>query len=120
MTEGAEAVRDGQDGASDNQFTKGVHDLCFSFDIQIGSWLVKEQDRCVTQDSASNSQTLLLTCGEVVALFTHDSIIAMGQTHNHIVNVGFFGSFDDFFNSSLWTSNLDIFTDGALKEDRIL
>ena len=78
MAEGTEAMRDSEDGAPDDEFAEGMHDLSFGFDIEIGGWFVEEQNRCVTQDGTSNSEALFLTGGEVAALFTDDSIIAIG------------------------------------------
>src|SRR5712692_8601368 len=74
----AQAMRDHQYRASNNQLIQGVHDLGFSLDIQARRRFIQDKDRRITQYRARNRQALALSTGKILSLFLHHSIVAIG------------------------------------------
>src|SRR6266487_3081594 len=81
---------------------------------------IKESSARITSDGASDGQALPLSAGEVLSLFTHQSVIPIRQAYDRLVHLRFLGCVNNICLAGSWTANLDIFTDGALKEHRVL
>src|SRR6266566_2579141 len=97
-----------------------MHNLRFHLDIQVCRWFVEDENGGIAQDGASNSQALALASREIVTLFAYDSFIATGQAYDVLVNIGFIRGIDDLFQRGPRATDLDIFTDSAFEEHRLL
>src|SRR5207302_6937794 len=80
VTKCAEPMGDHDHSAPDNQGIQRTHHLGLSLDIQGCCRLVQNQERCITQDSACDGQSLPLPTGKVLPLLTYEGIIAIRQT----------------------------------------
>ena len=113
-------MRDHDHRAIHDQLVQRVHDLGLGLNVEGGSGLVEDQDGGVAQESAGNGNTLPLTAGEVLALLTYGGIVAFRQVHDGLVDIGFFGDFNDLLDAGSGLADGDILANGALKEDRVL
>src|SRR5579884_869047 len=120
LAQRAETVRYRQYCASAYQGVQRIHDLGFRFNIQVGRRLVENQYWRIAQDGTRDGKTLLLSSREVAALLAHYRVISIRQSSDHFMNVGFDRSCYDLFQRCSWTTNLNVFTYGAFKEDGIL
>ena len=120
ITQGTEAVRDHDHRAIHDQLVQRVHDLGLGLNVEGCSGLVEDQDGGVAQESTGNGNPLPLTTGEVLALLTYGGIVAFRQVYDGLVDIGFFGDFNDLLHAGSGLADGDVLANGTLKEDRVL
>ncbi len=125
LRNGAEAVRDGDDGFVLHQrvqiFLNGMLDLA----IQRGGSFIHNKDWCVFEDEACDGDTLALATGEFDPAFSYLAGVAgvavlIGQREDEIVRVGHFGGGDDLLFGSIRAAIGDVGADGAVEQGGIL
>ena len=94
--------------------------LPFRFHIHAGSGIVKNQDGRVDQHGAGNGQALALAAGQSAAAFPHPGIIAIGQVHYLVVQLGDFGGVDNVRLGGVGHPVGNVVPDGGVKEKNIL
>ena len=71
----AQAVRDGDGGASGHQFVQGVLNQHFGLRIKAGSGFIQHQYRRVLQNGAGNGDALALAAGKFDSSFSHQCFV---------------------------------------------
>src|SRR5438477_12825357 len=97
-----------------------MQDFGLSLNIQGGSRLVQDENRSITQNSSCDSHTLPLSTRKILPLFAHQSIILVRQAHDCLMHLRLFRSINNLFSAGTRTPKLNVFTDCALEEHRVL
>ncbi len=111
----AEAVRDHDNSASNNQFFQRVHHL-----IQGGGRFIQDQDGRIAQDGTGDGHTLALAPRQILALFAYFTIISAEIPDDGFVYVGLFRRLDHFIQGRTRLAYGNIFSHCTLKQHRVL
>src|SRR5512142_2262352 len=111
---------DDKAGAVFHQAVHGALDQAFGARINGTGGLVEDQNLRVGQHGAGDGQELHLSLRDVGSLLVQYHVVAIRQGVDKVVDVGGFGSGDDFLVGGVWASVADIFHDGAVIEPGIL
>ena len=97
-----------------------MHNLNLGFDVKGRGRFIKNQDWRVTKNSTSNRYALALSTRQILALFAYQAVVSAQIAQNHLVNVRLFRRLDNFVIIGSRFPYFDVFTDGALKQHRVL
>ena len=86
--DGAEAVGDDDAGAVRHDLFERVLNQRLGLAIEAAGGFVQHQNARVFQDDAGNRQSLFLAAAQAVATLADDSVVAVVQLHDEVVNVG--------------------------------
>src|SRR5215470_10720308 len=85
--DGGQPVGDDQRGAAPQQVGQGGLDVVFGEAVQVGGGLVQNDDLRVAQDDPGDRQPLFFPAGQPVATLADDSVVAVGQGADELVQV---------------------------------
>ncbi len=99
---------------------QGLLDQVFGLSIHAGGGIIHNQDTRVEQNGAGDRQPLFLPAGKGDPPLSDQSIVAVRQTHDKIMQPGDFGSCLYFFQAGIRFTVADILPDGSRKKKGIL
>ena len=98
-----------------------LHDL-FALIVQCRGRFVQQQDARIAHQCAGDGDTLLLATGQLGTLAAQAGVVALGQVHDKLVDVGHLGRFHNFRHGDLAriVPVGDVFRNGTIEQDRFL
>jgi hypothetical protein len=84
------AMRDDESGAVLHQVIQRFADLGFGLRVHGRGGVIEDQDARILQQGARNGHALLLPAGERHAFFTDHGVVAIGESHDHVMHGGGF------------------------------
>src|SRR6266516_1279447 len=120
LADSAEAMSNHEHGTPLRQTFQSAHHLGFGFDIKAGSRLVHNDDWRITQYGPCDGDALTLPSRKILALIHKFGVVAARLFHNRFVNTGLFGCLEHLRIGGIGTSDLNIFPDRPIEEDRVL
>lgn len=118
--DGAHAVGDDDDGLVLYEFRNALLNLGFVFDVEACGGFVKEHDRGVLEDGASDGNALAFAAGERVTVFADDGVVALRELLDKFIAVCKFCSSQNFFVCGVAFTDADVVADGGVEEHDIL
>ena len=91
-----QTVSDGERCTVSGEFLPTVLDPSLTFVVQGNGCLIKNKNRRILQEDPGNGNTLLLAAGKSGTAFTDKGIILIGQFHDEVMDIGTFGSCNNF------------------------
>ena len=88
--------------------------------VQRAGGLVEYQDRGVFEEHARYGQALLLPAGELHAALADLGVVAVGQRHDVVVDVGAFGRLDHLVVGRVQPAVEDVLLDAAVEQEHVL
>ena len=116
----ADALGDDQDRRILEVLAKGCADLCLCSRIHSACAVVQDQDVWLLEESACDTQALLLTARHIDAALPEVGVIPIRKAHDKVVGLGIPGSFLDLLLRRSCISPHQVLTDGAGEEDVLL
>src|SRR5215475_15660394 len=113
-------MSDRDHGASRSEFRQSLLDLLFRFRIERRRGFVEQEDRRVLQNSACNSEALLLATGKKAAFVANHRVVPLWLSHDELVRVSCLRSFVNLFLCRVQLSELDVVKDRVVKQKRLL
>src|SRR6266550_1142486 len=120
VTDGRDAVRDEDGGASLHDLAQVVEDLVFGVRVHAGESVVENEDARTTQQRACDGGTLLLASGESDAALSYCRVVAFGKAFDVLGNIGGFGGGFDFFETRIVSTEGDVLADGKAEQECLL
>ena len=72
---------------------EGLLQFALGLRVYAGSRVIEDKYRRVTENGASNSETLSLATGQFDSAFTYDGVVSVLQAHDEVVQLRDFGCF---------------------------
>ena len=91
-----QTVSDGDRCTVSGEFLQTVLDPSLAFVVQGTGCFIKNKNRWILQEDPGNGNTLLLAAGKSGTAFTDKGIILIGQLHDEVMDIGTFGSCNNF------------------------
>src|SRR5215469_5503287 len=113
-------MSDRDHGASRSKFRQSLLDLLFRFRIERRRGFVEQEDRRVLQDSACNSEALLLASGKKAALIANHRVVPLWLSHDELVRVSCVCGFVNLLLRRVQLSELNVVKDRVVKQERLL
>ena len=120
VSHGGQPVGHDHGRAPDAQLLERGLDALLGHGVERGGRLVEDQDLRVFQKDAGDGDALLLPAGEHHAALAHIAVVALGQRHDLVVDLGAPGGLDDLLVGRLRAAVADIFADRVGKEEHVL
>ena len=117
---GAEAVRDGEDGAAFCEGVEGGLDLVLAFGVEGGGGFVEYDDGGVFEEGAGDCDALALSAGEPGTAFADEGFVAVIEGFDKFVGMGEAGGLADGFVVGVGVPDADVVGDGVAKEEGFL
>ena len=87
VSDGREAMRDGQNGAFLHQAIDGLGDLGLALRVECARGLIQDQDGCIAKECARDADSLALTAGEAHAAGVHAGLVPLRQGRDEVVRI---------------------------------
>ena len=105
---------DDQNGLVFDDPRDGLVHLPLVFRIDIGRRLVEHDDRSVLQNDPGEGDALTLTAGQSAPGFSGRRVVALGQTENELLALGFPRRLPDLFVRGVGPSYADVLEDALI------
>ena len=120
MHNGADPVRDDQDGSIAAELLEGVLDHPFRDEIERVCRLIQNQDLRISDKRASEGQSLALTAREPKAMIPNNRFEAFGQRLDKLQGMCFAGRLDEFLVGGAELAVGDVLGDGRVEKIDLL
>ena len=113
-------VRHRDHGAVPGQAPQGQVDGCFGHGVQIGGWLVEQQDRRIAQDGPCDGQALPLAAREQTPHLAYPRVITVGEMGDEVVDLRQLGCCLDLRVGRTQATQPDVLANCRIEEEHIL
>src|SRR5215468_8124270 len=113
-------MSDRDHSASRSKFRQSLLNLLFRFRIERRRGFVEQKNRRVLQNSACDSEPLLLAAGKKAAFVPNHRVVTLWLSHDELVRVSCLGGFVNLFLCRVQPSELDVVKDRVVKQKRLL
>ena len=103
-----------------HQGAHGLLDAAFGAGVDVAGGLVEDQHFGVVEHCAGDGEELLLALRNISAVLGDHGVIALGQAHDVMVDVGGFGRLDHLFARCADAAVGDVVVDGAVEDPGVL
>ena len=116
VSDGSQSMCDDNESLAAAKLTDCLLDVALIIRINTGSSLIKNDNRRILQDAASNRDPLLFTAGKACAALTYNCSEPIGKRHNKIIATSFFCGLIDFFLGCVGLTHDDVVVDRILEQ----
>ena len=100
--------------------SQGAENDCLVQAVQVGGWLVQQQEGRIVEERSGQTQPLPLSAGQAVAQLGNLRIIALGQACDKIMDGGLFAGHDNLLVGGIQLGQAQIIADGIVEQVGIL